>query len=111
MYFVIVISNINNSVMIIYFVLAYLLLSFIVTTFAIERRISLGSAFTVSFFLTPVLGLLAILKSDKKVKITHYYTKYYCPSCHSEFTSGGDYCPVCLKKGIKIKPEKIKLAG
>ena len=99
--------------MIVYFIIAYLIFTFLVTVLAANRRMSMGNAFTLSFFLTPLLGLFAILKTDKTIKITHYTTKYHCPRCQAEFTSYKKYCPSCLSEGVKVQPEQaeIKLAG
>jgi len=99
--------------MIIYFIIAYLLFTFLVSVLAANRRISMGNAFTFSFFLTPILGLFTVLKTDKTIKITHYVTKYHCPRCQAAFDTNKEYCPSCLSEGIKVKPEKanIKLAG
>jgi len=90
----------------VYFIVGYLLVAVLVSAFAVDRRISVGEAFTISFFLTPVMGLLAILKSGKKIKITHYINNYHCPRCNTEYKSDKDYCPYCLSEGVKIKPEK-----
>ena len=99
--------------MIIYFIAVYLILTLAVTAFAMDKRISLASAFTFSFFMTPLIGLLAVIKSEKKVKITHYATRYSCPRCNAKFSSETEYCPSCLEEGVKVKPEKmeIKMAG
>ncbi len=105
--------RLKRNVMIVYFIVAYLIFTFLVTALAVNRRISMGNAFTLSFFLTPLLGLLAILKTDKTIKITHYATKYHCPRCQAEFNTHKEYCPSCLAEGVKVKPEQaeIKLAG
>ncbi len=90
----------------VYYVIGYIIAAVLVSALAIDRRISVGEAFTISFFLTPVIGLFAILRTDKKIKITHYINTYHCPRCHAEFKSNGEYCPNCLSEGVEVKPEK-----
>ncbi len=103
----------NLVMMIIYFIAFYLVITLIVTAFATGKRISFANAFTYSFFMTPFVGLLAVLKSEKKVKITHYVTRYSCPRCNAKFTSETEYCPSCLEEGVKVKPQQmeIRMAG
>ncbi len=90
----------------VYFLIGYVIVAGLVSVLAAERRISVGEAFTISFLLTPVLGLLAIIKSGKKIKITHYVNTYHCPRCNAEFKSNNDFCPNCLAEGVEVKPEK-----
>ncbi len=99
--------------MIIYFILAYLVVTVFVTTLAADRRISFGTAFIVSLFLTPVLGLFTILKTDKKIIVSHYSNKYRCPRCQSVYTRYNKYCTQCLAEGVKSIPETLnfELAG
>ncbi len=99
--------------MLIYFIALYLIGVLLVTIVATGKRISIGNAFTVSFFMTPIIGLLAVFQSEKKVKITRYVSHYSCPRCNAKFNSEVEYCPSCLEEGVKVKPQitEIQMAG
>jgi hypothetical protein len=73
-----------------------------------NRKIGRETLFFVSFFLTPITGLIVMLMSPEieKKKGVRYYK---CRSCGFAFDKKFEYCPVCHKneKGEEeIKVEK-----
>jgi len=90
-------------------IITYLMISVMVTMFAIGRRISFAGAFFTSIFMSPLLGLIAILKTDKIIRIKHYSTKYVCPKCNIEHNENLEYCSFCREMGKLSKLEKRKV--
>jgi energy-coupling factor transporter transmembrane protein EcfT len=64
-------------------------------------------AFIISLLLTPLVGLIYVIRSPQKntLKIIHYR----CPSCGLDYTSKYRYCPSCQKEGKSIHLEKISM--
>jgi len=94
----------QNTETILIGILVYL---FLVITFAKlgTYKICGGSkAFLVSFFLTPVIGVLYVMVSPRKLvqKIVHYR----CNHCRLEYTTSHKYCKSCAKDGKKYRLEK-----
>ena len=52
--------------MIIFFILALVMVSFIVAATAVDRKIGFWGAFWISLLVTPVIGIVIVLLSDKK---------------------------------------------
>ena len=76
---------------------------------AIGRRISFAGALVTSVFMSPLVGLIATLKSDKNIKIKYYTTRYSCPVCNYEFTEQKEHCSFCKEMGntTKLEPKRI----
>jgi hypothetical protein len=92
-------------------IITYLALSVLVTLFATGRRISFAGAFVTSVFLSPLVGLVAIIKSDKNIRVKFYATRYVCPNCNYEYTEEKTHCSFCGEMGNeeKLKPNKLLL--
>lgn len=92
-------------------IITYIGISVLVAFLAIGRRISFAGAFFTSVFMSPLVGLVAILNSDKNIKVKYYTTRYSCPECKYEYTEQKEYCSFCKKKGItvKLEPKQILL--
>ncbi len=92
-------------------ILTYIGISVMVALFAFGRRISFAGAFFTSVFLSPLVGIIAILKTDKNIRVKHYTTRYVCPKCNIEYTEEKENCSFCLEMGekIKVKPTRILL--
>jgi uncharacterized paraquat-inducible protein A len=65
----------------IYFVPVYLFLVLGVVLVASHRRIALFKAFLISFFFTPVIGIVALCRVSKKVVVTYYNPINKCAHC------------------------------
>jgi hypothetical protein len=102
-------GNWNLLGMIAPIVILYVGVSVLVTMLAFGRRISFGGAFLTSLFLSPVVGLIAILKSDKNIKVNYYATRYVCPKCNFEYTEPKLYCSLCKEMGhnVKLEPKRM----
>ncbi len=69
----------------IYIISGYLILVLGVVIAASRRRITLFKAFMISFFFTPVTGIIALIRTSRKVVVTHYFTQNRCTNCpHGE---------------------------
>lgn len=72
------------------------------------KKIGFTKELLISAFLTPIIGLIFLKKSDKKE--IHTIKRYRCEICGLEYTEYQEYCSACLKNNIKSKliPIKIK---
>lgn len=90
-------------------ILTYLGFSVLVALFASGRRISFAGAFFTSILMSPLVGILAILKSEKNMLIKHYATRYVCPKCNFEYTEEKEHCDFCNEMGKTIKLESVRI--
>jgi hypothetical protein len=90
-------------------IITYIGVSVLVAFLAIGRRISFAGAFFTSVFMSPLVGLIAILKTDKNLKIKYYITRYSCPVCNYEYTEEKECCNFCKEMGntVKLEPKRI----
>jgi hypothetical protein len=88
--------------------LGYFCCALTVSLFSFGKRISYLNALTISIFLTPISGLIAVLKSDRFLRVSHYITRYQCPQCKMEFTEPHIVCPHCEEKKLQIDLHQIK---
>lgn len=59
------------------------------------KRISFIGALMINIFLTPIVGLISILRTDNNI-ITHHYTMtVVCESCNKVFDESHKKCPKC----------------
>lgn len=91
--------------MLVPFVITYIGSSVLVSLLALRRRISITGAFLVSLFMSPIIGLITILKSQRNIIIKHYNTRYICPECNTEQSSKDHVCGLCDEMGKKIEPK------
>lgn len=91
--------------------ITYIIASVLVTLLATGRRISFSGAFITSLLMSPVIGLITILKTEKNINIKHYTTRYVCPECNIEYTQEKDCCDFCKEMGkeIKLEPNRVLL--
>ncbi len=87
---------------------SYALLAVLVAFMAFGRRMDYSSAFVLCFFMTPIFGIFAIMKSDKTIRISHYTTRYQCTVCNYEFTEEAAYCSLCGENGEEAKVVPIR---
>lgn len=87
--------NLDTLLLIIF---SYAILSLLTAFTAYGRRIGLSSAFVLCFFMTPIIGFYAILKSDKNIRISRYTNRQKCEKCNAEITDEGPFCPQCKEE-------------
>lgn len=83
-----------------YFFLIYLAVSLTVAYFGHKKNIGFVKALVFSVILTPIIGLIIVANSSKK--ITYREVQYHCPKCGYYFTEKQAYCPYCIKDNQKI---------
>lgn len=71
-----------------------------------KRRIGFKQSILLSVFLTPIIGLYAVLKSPKRIDYRVY--RYKCSRCKFSFTDQYAYCPHCEQDGVKVSLNRVK---
>ena len=80
------------------FFITYLLISLIISFFSFGKRISFIGTLLINLLLTPVIGIISVMKADNNI-ITHHYTNTsICAYCNVEVTNLGSLCPICGKE-------------
>ncbi|MBE0650429.1 MAG: hypothetical protein IH595_06280 [Bacteroidales bacterium] len=77
------------------FATAYLIFILGVVLAASKRRIALFKAFLISFFLTPVAGIVALRKVSRKVMVTYYNPQNPCLKCPYSGEVRPEFCDEC----------------
>lgn len=90
----------------------YLLLAISVSFISFGRRISFLEIFYISLLLTPIVGLISVLKTENNILTRHYTMTYTCSSCGNGVVENEKICPNCGKEMevLNIKENKFKLA-
>ncbi len=83
----------------------YLIITFLLTVIGIERHSEGLKIFILSLVLTPVYGIILLIKNRHKAVRVHYY---YCSECNYIYPVKLKYCPVCEEKGLKVKLVKFE---
>lgn len=89
-------------------IIGYILLSIVIGFFSLNKRIGFGTTLSISLLLTPVAGLVAVMKSDSFLRRSRYLTRYRCPECNMEFTEPHDCCPFCKENKLIISLNEVK---
>lgn len=84
----------------VYIIIIYILLALGVALLGQSRKVGFIQSFVLSVLLTPIVGLMVVAHSDKK--ITYFEYQYHCPRCGYNFTDEQKECPYCLKAGHHI---------
>ena len=84
---------------------AYLLITFILTIVGLEKNSEGLKVFLLSLVLTPIFGLVYLLKEKRKAGNIKYY---YCSECDYVYPLKMKYCPICEEKGKKVKLVKYE---
>ncbi len=80
------------------FLISYLLISLIISFFSFGKRISFIGTLLINLLLTPVIGIISVIKADNNI-ITHNYTNTSsCVYCNIEVMDIGSMCPNCGKE-------------
>ncbi len=98
--------------MLITVIIGYVLLSLIVALFSFKKRMGFLLAFSISLLLTPIAGIIAILKSDDFLQVTRYVTTFHCTDCNQTFSEPIDICPNCQRNHLEahfIKEEHLTM--
>ncbi len=82
------------------------MLSFVIASRAKNSRLSFVQLFLISFFLSPLVGLLFLLATKKR--FSYYVYQYKCPRCKYYFTENYPICPHCKKDGYKVSLKEEK---
>ena len=86
--------------MLIFFVVVYIVLSFLMAVFGIEKQSEVIKVFIISMILTPLAGIIWVyLKRTNAHKIY----QYQCTECNYLFPVKMKHCPICEEKGKKVK--------
>ena len=86
---------------------AYLFMALLLAGAGSRRACGTRKAFLISLLLTPVTGLILVLRSPKRsvLKTVHYR----CNHCGLEYTSSHRYCHICAKDGHKYRLHRISM--
>jgi len=89
--------------MLVYFIAIYLLVTFILTLMGIDSKSEGVKVFVISLLLTPLAGIIFMLRQRRKSSSIHYY---YCHECDYIFPVKMSHCPMCQEAGKKVKLSK-----
>jgi len=78
----------------IYF-LTYLFLALLVAFVSLTKRIGFSESLFISIFLTPLLGLVIILKAKDNIQKYHYSMELTCTSCGNQSVQREKVCSHC----------------
>ena len=92
------------------YLIAYLLLALVVSVLSVNKRISYYEIFFISLFLTPVMGLITVLKADNNIITHHYTTSNTCSSCGNDGHENDKLCSNCGNEMSYNEESKLKLA-
>ncbi len=90
-------------------IIGYVLLSIVIGICSFNKRIGFGTTLSISLLLTPIAGIVAVIKSDNFLRRSSYTTRYQCPECNMEFTEPHDCCPFCKENHLEISLNEVKL--
>lgn len=77
------------------FVVTYLIISLVISLFSYRKRISFSEALLINLFLTPIVGLISIIKSADNIVKHHYSMTKTCNNCNYEVDDNVVACPKC----------------
>jgi hypothetical protein len=83
----------------------YLIITFILTVIGIERHNEGLKILILSVVLTPIYGMILLIKQRHKAMRIHYY---YCEECQYIYPVKLKHCPVCQENGKKVKLIKFE---
>jgi len=89
--------------MIIYIIAIYLVITFLLTAIGIEKQSEGVKVFIISFLLTPIAGLIYMLRERRKMSKINYY---YCHECDYVFPVKMSHCPICAEQHKRIRLTK-----
>lgn len=79
----------------------YIFLVLLITYKGRKKQIGQVLLFLITFFLTPIVGIIIILEGKNKF---HYHvTQYKCRKCGYHFSEKHKECPHCANDGHHVK--------
>lgn len=86
--------------------LLYIALSIVIASRTKNSYLSFTQLFLISFFLTPITGVIFFIRTKKR--FFYYVYQYRCPRCNYYFTEEHSNCPQCEEEGYKVPLKKVK---
>ncbi len=83
----------------------YLIITFVLTVLGIEKQTEGFKIFLISFFLTPIVGMVYLYSRRQKASRIRYYS---CHRCDYIYPVKMSDCPICAEEGVKIKLRKYQ---
>lgn len=81
----------------------YLIVTFVLTFFGIEKQSEGLKIFIISLLLTPIVGFFYILNKKKITGRIHFS---YCGECDYIYPVKMKHCPCCAEEGRKVRLER-----
>jgi len=96
----------------VYFII-YLLIVISLSFFSLGKRISFVEIFFISLILTPIVGLITLIKAKNNISTHHYTMTYTCKSCGNGVEENEKTCPKCGREMqvLHIAKNKFNLAN
>ena len=91
--------------MLLYGIVIYLVITFIFTLFGIDRQSEAVKLFLITLILTPLAGVIWLIKNRPQSQKISYY---YCEECNYVYPVKMGHCPICAEKGKKVRLKKYK---
>jgi hypothetical protein len=89
----------GNDMIIINVFIAFGICAIIIGYFGSKKEIGLFNSFLISLFLTPLVGIIAVLLSNTPVKCTY---------CRKTYSSKNEFCTFCHKNKDGITREEVE---
>lgn len=86
--------------MLIYIITIYLVITFLLTAIGVEKYSEGLKIFFTSLLLTPIVGLVLMLRQRRRSSRINYY---YCGECDYIFPVKMSHCPICAEQHKKIR--------
>lgn len=95
------------------YLIIYLLIVISISFFSLGKRVSFVEIFYISLFLTPIVGVITVLKAKNNIHTHHYTMTYTCRSCEKGVEENEKTCPECGKamEVLHIAKNKLNLAN
>lgn len=81
----------------------YLVITFLLTLFGIERQHEGVKIFIISLLLTPLIGMAYIVLRKSNFSKVNFY---YCKECDYIFPVRMKNCPICEENGFRVRLKK-----
>ena len=89
--------------MILFIVAIYLIITFLLTAFGVEKQNEGLKIFVISILLTPIAGLIYMMREKRRASKISYF---YCHECDYIFPVKMSHCPICAEQNKKIRLTK-----
>lgn len=99
----------KNQISTMVYLSIYLLLSLAISFFSLNKRVGFVEILYISLFLTPIVGLVSVLKADNNIITRHYSSNNNCPSCGLGNSKSKNICSDCGYELNILNSEEFKL--